>query len=155
MTECDVTPWKHLLGEGTGHGESGRSVSIARRPGEKIRMFLADTEAFRAHFGNVQSCDVIFLVESGGKRQLFFIELKGRSFEDCVPQLADTLMTVRKKLPADCRSSTELKVVALAGGGTPGQKALRARAEFKRKTGQDLIERRLPKKKTFDLRQLL
>jgi hypothetical protein len=155
MTECDVTPWEHLLAPGTGHGESGRRVSIDRRPGEQIRMFLADTPEFRKHFGNQQSCDVIFLVESGEKRKLFFVELKGRNFEECVPQLADALLTVRKQLPPDCRSSTEVEVVALGGGGTPRQNQLKALETFQRRTGKRLIERRLQRNQTFDLRRLL
>lgn len=78
MTPCDVAPWKHLLGQGTRHWESGRGVRFAPKAGEKAWFFRSDSQEFRTHFVNSQSCDAIFLVETAHQRKLFVIELKGR-----------------------------------------------------------------------------
>jgi len=155
MTECDVTPWAHLLGEGTSLSESGKRVSVRPFPGERIRMFLADTPAFRAHFGNQQSCDAIFLVEAAGKRKLFFIELKGRNFEDSIPQLAETFLAVQRMLPADCRNSTTLEAIAVSSGGTPTDDARRAVEAFRRRTKRPLLRTSLQRNQTFDLRSFI
>jgi hypothetical protein len=155
MTPCDVTPWKHLLGEGTSHKESGRGVRFAPAKGERALFFRSDSPEFRTHFGNNQSCDVIVLIETSEGRKLVFIELKGRRFEDAVPQLAETFLAVRRKLPGACRESTDLKALAVTAGGTPEQETRKALERFKNATGVRLERKSLPPNKTYDLREFL
>ncbi|MFY0527605.1 hypothetical protein ACN28I_32160 [Archangium gephyra] len=155
MTPCDVTPWEQLLGKGTSHSESGRGVRFAPKTGERAFFFRSDSQEFRAYFGNGQSCDAIFLIETAQKRKLFFIELKGGRFEDAIPQLAETFLAVRRKLPPECRQSTELEALAVTGGGTPGQEARKALEVFMKKTGARLVRKSLPSGKNYDLRESL
>jgi hypothetical protein len=150
-----VAPWNHLLGQGTSHRESGRGVRFAPKTGERAWFFRSDSQEFRAHFGNGQSCDAIFLIETEHKRKLFFIELKGRRFEDAIGQLAETFLAVRGKLPQECRQSTELEALAVTGGGTPEQEARKAQEVFKRKTGTRLVRKSLPSGQICDLREFL
>ena len=155
MTPCDVEPWKHLLGEGTSHRESGRGVRFVPKAGERAWFFRSDSQEFRSHFGNVQSCDAVFLIETAERRKLIFIELKGRRFEDAVDQLAETFIAVRGKLPPECRQSTELEAVAVTGGGTPEKEARKAQEVFLKRTGRRLQRKSIPQGNTCDLRELL
>jgi hypothetical protein len=157
MTPCDVTPWEPLLGQGTSLKESGRGVSFAPKSaeGEKAWFFRSDSQEFRAHFGNVKSCDAVFLIQTVRKRKLFFIELKGRRFEDAVDQLAETFLAVRRMLPPDCRQSTEFEALAVTGGGTPGQEARKAQEVFRKRTGILLVRKSLPQNNTCNLREFL
>lgn len=155
MTPCDVTPWKHLLGQGTSLRESGRGVRFAPKAGERALLFTSDTREFREHFSTRQSCDAVLLIETAEKRRLFFIELKGRRFEDAVDQIAETLIAVRKQVPRDCRESTGLEAIAVTGGGTPSDTARRALEAFQKKTGMRLQRKSVPNGGTCDLREFL
>ena len=79
----------------------------------------------------------------------------GRRFEDASEQLAATLLAVRSKLPADCRQSTELQVLAITAGGTPGLETRKAQESFHRKTGVRLQRKSLTPNKSLDLREHL
>jgi hypothetical protein len=155
MTPCDVTPWKHLLGEGTSHKERGRGVRFAPAKGERALFFLSDSPAFRTHFGNNQSCDVIVLIETTERRKLVFIELKGRSFEEASRQLEATFLAVRRKLPPACQESTRLEALAVTAGGTPELEARKAQERFRKATGVRLERKSLPSNTTYDLREFL
>ncbi|MFY0582551.1 hypothetical protein ACN28S_57145 [Cystobacter fuscus] len=125
------------------------------KAGERARLFRSDSQEFREHFGNRQSCDAVFLIETAQQRKLFFIELKGRRFEDAIDQLAETFIAVRGKLPPECRQSTDLEVLAVTGGGTPEQEARKAQEVFKKRTGRRLVRKSIPAGNTCDLREFL
>ncbi|WNG22645.1 hypothetical protein F0U62_00385 [Cystobacter fuscus] len=155
MTPCNLAPWEHLLGQGTSHRESGRGIRFVPKAGERAWLFRSDSQEFREHFGNRQSCDAVFLIETAQQRKLFFIELKGRRFEDAIDQLAETYLAVHGKLPPTCRQSTDLEVLAVTGGGTPEQEARKAQEVFKKRTGRRLVRKSIPAGNTCDLRDFL
>lgn len=117
--------------------------------------FASDTREFREHFSIRQSCDAVMLIETPVTRKLFFIELKGRNFEEAVDQIAEALTAVRNAVPRDCRESTELEAIAIAGGATPDKEFRKAQEKFRKKTRVQLRRKSVPQGKMCDLRDLL
>ena len=129
-----MSPWEHLRREGTSLKESGQRFHFAPKAGERAYLFASDTREFREHFRIQQSCDAVMLIETSLSRKLFFIELKGRNFEEAADQITEALIAVRRAVPRDCRESTEFEAIVIARGGTPGQDRRKALEKFWNRT---------------------
>jgi len=137
---------KNCLLPGTSLNESGRTFSIRKKRGEKVRFFHLDKGRKRNQgtgrkclgiSPNERICDLLVVIATKKSSAYIFVELKvGQATDDAFSQLRDTIKSAQQK--TQCTSQQVYGLIACRGSSP-----IPVRKERKRNPGIKIKSRTL------------